>query len=355
MGKVGCVLIKLVRCTKGVFNLKKISFVYVVLLGCTLVALGGGKEAHAMGISEAKVIHESRIDEITKDVNDNKVKIEELLKIKEDEKRGFLLLDLLEKYKESDLNPDNDKLEITDTLDSPSLGIKGLKVESTLEKGGITPVKETTLVTGSKLAVVSNKLVVRTDMLTDKELEKYLKSMGKEDSELKAKGENILKIAKEIEEINKDISNSEIEIFNEENKIKELDSFFYPAVGVVTSPFGWRVSPMGGGEMEFHKGVDISGGGNICATNVGTVIKASYGDNGGAGNVVEIDHGDFNGKRLVSMYFHLSSINVRVGDVVSKGQVVGVMGTSGRSTGLHLHFQVEEDGVAVDPFNYISK
>ena len=83
------------------------------------------------------------------------------------------------------------------------------------------------------------------------------------------------------------------------------------------------------------------------AAESGTVIFAGY--SGSAGNLITIDHG--NG--LVTKYMHHSEIYVKVGDHVEKGQQIGLSGTTGRSTGNHLHFQVEENGVAVNPLLYL--
>ncbi len=126
---------------------------------------------------------------------------------------------------------------------------------------------------------------------------------------------------------------------------------------LVTSPFGPRVHPVTGETNSFHHGVDgalwdgrmlVETG--ICAWNDGTVIGAGILDDLG-GNQVAIDHG--NG--LVTRYCHLedASMRVKVGERVTRGQLLGWMGTTGRSTGEHLHFQVERDGVAVDPLPFL--
>ena len=104
-----------------------------------------------------------------------------------------------------------------------------------------------------------------------------------------------------------------------------------------------------------HKGIDIAGGGqnisgaNACAAKGGTVIKAKLGYNGGYGNYVQIDHG--NG--LNTLYAHLQSVSVSVGQTVSTGTVVGKIGSTGNSTGPHLHFSVIVNGTFVDPMGYL--
>ncbi len=116
----------------------------------------------------------------------------------------------------------------------------------------------------------------------------------------------------------------------------------------VTSGFGWRIHPILG-YRRFHAGIDISapGGSGIIASGSGTVISAGY--SGGYGNVTMIDHG--NG--VVSVYAHQSSIDVSVGSTVSKGQRIGSVGSTGLSTGPHLHFEVRINGNPVDPMHYL--
>jgi len=121
-----------------------------------------------------------------------------------------------------------------------------------------------------------------------------------------------------------------------------------PASYNVTSPFGWRMHPILG-YRRFHAGVDIAAdsGSAIVASGSGTVIQAGY--SGGYGNVTMIDHG--NG--VVSVYAHQSSIGVSVGSQVSKGERIGAIGSTGLSTGPHLHFEVRINGNPVNPMNYL--
>ena len=118
---------------------------------------------------------------------------------------------------------------------------------------------------------------------------------------------------------------------------------------VVTSRFGTRMDPFLG-EPAMHTGVDFRArtGLPIPATAAGTVTSA--GENGGYGNMVEIDHG--NG--VSTRYAHLSEIDVKVGQVVSKGAIVGKAGSTGRSTASHLHYEVRVDGEPLDPLTYIA-
>jgi murein DD-endopeptidase MepM/ murein hydrolase activator NlpD len=116
----------------------------------------------------------------------------------------------------------------------------------------------------------------------------------------------------------------------------------------ITSGFGARMDPFLG-EPAIHTGVDFRAalGYPAQATAAGTVVTAEY--SGGYGNMVEIDHG--NG--LTTRFGHLSRIDVVPGQVVAKGTVVGRAGSTGRSTGPHLHYEIRIDGDAIDPMRYI--
>ncbi|MCR4266489.1 M23 family metallopeptidase [Nitratireductor sp. ZSWI3] len=123
-----------------------------------------------------------------------------------------------------------------------------------------------------------------------------------------------------------------------------------PAPGArVSSTFGTRRDPFLG-RPAHHTGVDFRAqrGTAVHATGAGTVIKAGW--NGGYGRMVEIDHGD----GLTSRYAHMSRILVREGQAVSAGTVVGKVGSTGRSTGPHLHYEVRNSGTAVNPSRFLS-
>ena len=125
-----------------------------------------------------------------------------------------------------------------------------------------------------------------------------------------------------------------------------LGEFADPCPGSqVTSRFGWRQW-----SHSYHKGIDLgTGSENIptYAVAAGTVIEAGWG--GSAGNWIIIDHGE----GIVTKYMHHSEMYVKEGDRVEKGEQIGLSGTTGRSTGNHLHFQLEIDGEAIDPEPYL--
>lgn len=131
---------------------------------------------------------------------------------------------------------------------------------------------------------------------------------------------------------------------------KSSGMFVWPAAGRLSSGYGWRVHPIKK-VRKFHNGLDIanSSGTPIRAAAAGKVIKAASGWNGGYGTSIKIDHG--NG--YVTHYAHLSSLSVKVGQTVSAGQVIGRMGSTGSSTGSHLHFEIYKNGKTVNPLDYL--
>ena len=116
-----------------------------------------------------------------------------------------------------------------------------------------------------------------------------------------------------------------------------------------TSGYGIRSDPFRGGAA-MHAGIDLSGpvGTPIYATANGVVTTAGY-NSGGYGNLVKIDHG----RGIETRYGHLASMSVRPGDRVTRGQQIGRMGSTGRSTGSHLHYEVRIDGRAVNPVPFM--
>ncbi|MGE3143967.1 MAG: M23 family metallopeptidase [Pseudorhodoplanes sp.] len=116
----------------------------------------------------------------------------------------------------------------------------------------------------------------------------------------------------------------------------------------MSSPFGMRMDPFVKGPA-IHTGIDMRGdtGDPVRATANGTVTVA--GVNGGYGKMIEIDHGN----DLTTRYGHLSEIDVKVGQSVKLGQIIGKIGSTGRSTGPHLHYETRLDGEAVNPEKYL--
>ena len=120
--------------------------------------------------------------------------------------------------------------------------------------------------------------------------------------------------------------------------------------GWLSSRYGYRSDPFTG-KRTWHAGVDLAGkdGSDIISVAGGVVSYA--GERYGYGNLVEIDHGD----GLITRYAHCKTIKVNVGDVIQKGQVLALMGSTGRSTGPHVHFEVIRNGKSENPETYIKR
>lgn len=127
--------------------------------------------------------------------------------------------------------------------------------------------------------------------------------------------------------------------------------YIRPVAGRISSEYGWRTHPISK-KRKFHNGIDIAGNNNfeVLASNSGVVAYAGW--RGGYGNTVMISHGN-----VTTLYAHLSSISVSTGQVVSRGQVIGRVGSTGNSTGPHLHFEVHPNGYGngtANPRQYVN-
>jgi murein DD-endopeptidase MepM/ murein hydrolase activator NlpD len=122
----------------------------------------------------------------------------------------------------------------------------------------------------------------------------------------------------------------------------------WPTEGWVTSNFGYRISPFTG-QREFHKGIDISSpvGTPIYAPARGKIVHNNR--DGSYGLSIKLDHGS----GLMTRYAHMHRSAVKVGQTVTRGELVGYVGSTGRSTGPHLHYEVRLNGVPVNPLRYI--
>lgn len=126
--------------------------------------------------------------------------------------------------------------------------------------------------------------------------------------------------------------------------------FAPPADGVVTSPFGMRKHPILD-SRRLHSGADFAGGSAVRAGASGTVVRAAF--DVAYGNYVVVLHGQNAGRSVATLYAHCASLDVAMGDRVRTGEVLGQIGDTGYSTGLHLHFELRLDGRPVDPLPYI--
>lgn len=190
---------------------------------------------------------------------------------------------------------------------------------------------------------------------------------------VETKEAEILKVSSDISQQQAEIAAYEAEIADQNATIKALEAavaeerkklaaeagrkydggkFANPCPSVVriSDDYGWRTHPILK-TKQFHNGIDMAapGGSPILAAYDGTVVAATYSST--MGNYIMIDHGD----SLYTIYMHASALYVSKGQEVSKGQKIAAVGTTGRSTGNHLHFSVRLNGEYTSPWNYISR
>lgn len=136
-------------------------------------------------------------------------------------------------------------------------------------------------------------------------------------------------------------------------KFDTISHFVKPISGRISSPFGWRKHPIFG-SRSFHSGIDIAGLNltPVRASNSGKVVYSGW--YGGYGKVVIVNHGKYNGQPTSSLYAHLARTVVKVGDTVETDKIVGYEGSTGYSTGPHLHFEIRVDGKPNNPMNFIN-
>lgn len=120
--------------------------------------------------------------------------------------------------------------------------------------------------------------------------------------------------------------------------------------GYMSSRYGWRIDPISG-KRSMHTGLDFAGKPGSEIVTVASGVVTWTGRDGDYGNTVEISHGD----DYVTRYAHNKEILVQPGDVVRKGETIALMGSSGRATGNHLHYEVYKNGRSVDPASYVAR
>lgn len=314
-----------------------------------------GNPGNVIGIllsSESLSDFIARVGVITQLVSANQTilqdQMDDQLFLEESEKKIAVEKEEIEKVKEQ-INLDvNSLVHQRDTLDS--------KIMQLAEKLKVTDVERSSLVSEQLL------IVERTSLL-DSEIQQEQQRMVEEENR-KAEQERVAE-QKKIEEQNRiaerertdkqesageskeetalvSTSSSDSSILDQSNS-----AWVVPAQGRVSSPYGWRTHPIYK-TRNFHTGIDIAGSGPIISARSGKVVTVSYSNS--LGYYVEIDHGD--GYKTV--YSHMqSNLMVSVGETVSQGQQIGVMGTTGDSTGVHLDFKIYKNGTTVDPAPYI--
>lgn len=180
------------------------------------------------------------------------------------------------------------------------------------------------------------------------------------ETDIQTKAQAIKEYEQMIKDQDAEIAALEAAIAEEKRKILESSGsvltydggvFKFPLASYtrISDEYGMRIHPTLGVE-QFHNGVDFAApkGTAIYAAYDGKVVAATY--SASMGNYVMIDHGD----GLYTIYMHASSLYVKNGDVVVRGETIAAVGSTGRSTGNHLHFSVRKDGAYVSPWNYLS-
>ena len=178
-------------------------------------------------------------------------------------------------------------------------------------------------------------------------------------SDITTKAAAIAEYEAEIAEQNELIAALEAAVQAERKKLAEASGkrltydggmFCFPAPDYtrISDDYGWRIHPILG-TKQFHNGVDLAApsGSRILAAYDGEVVTAAYSPS--MGNYIMIDHGD----NLYTIYMHASALYVSKGDLVGKGEKIAAVGSTGRSTGPHLHFTVRKNGAYESPWNYL--
>jgi murein DD-endopeptidase MepM/ murein hydrolase activator NlpD len=191
------------------------------------------------------------------------------------------------------------------------------------------------------LETTSRKLAEVSGVEHTAEVNNKIGSGGPGAADLKALDEATLSLERELNQIKEIVDSRQVKLAS--------TPATWPVRGYISDGFGGRSNPFGGGGFENHPGLDI-------ATTFGTAVEATAdgivifaGVNGGYGNVVVVDHG----YGITTRYGHLSRIDAQVGDRVHRGKQVGAVGSTGRSTGPHLHYEVRLQDRPVNPINYL--
>ena len=272
--------------------------------------------------------------------------------------------------------------EIMDIIDGiiKDLAEKKSALESDMKESQETKVKldsEKTLLLKEKSSLESQKSSLQTKLENQKDLEFEKKSIYNSlTEEEKNIANEIGDIMQENEQIEASIQKMIREAQEAARKKKEAEAaaaaaannntsssntstsnsgsnqssgYLRPVSGRISSPFGNRIHPVTG-VPSFHGGVDFAApyGTGIKATRAGEIIVKTY--NSSYGNYIIIDHG--NG--IASLYAHMSGFNASIGQEVSQGSIIGFVGSTGSSTGPHLHFEIRVNGARVNPMNYLN-
>ena len=192
--------------------------------------------------------------------------------------------------------------------------------------------------------------------LLERRMIRLLARINPQEVRLSPPNENLLGYQNRIErlrqqaEIYTPILLQQVEAVNESIARAQAIPNVWPLKGYITSNFGYRAAPFTG-RWSLHTGIDIAAerGKKIFAPADAIVVSSEY--RSGYGNFVELDHG----YGIRTRYGHASALLVKVGENIKKGDAIALVGSTGNSTGPHLHYEIRLDGVAVDPRNHITE
>ncbi|MBO7333692.1 MAG: M23 family metallopeptidase, partial [Lachnospiraceae bacterium] len=189
-------------------------------------------------------------------------------------------------------------------------------------------------------------------MAKEAELSNYNTRIAQQSAEIASSEAELAAEIAVIEALEAQILEEKKQLAAQQNRITyDGGMFAWPCPGYIriTEEFGWRTNPFSG-RSEFHSGLDMGApaGTAILAAYDGVVVASAY--NWSMGNYIMIDHGD----GLYTIYMHASKLYANSGDIVVKGETIAAVGTTGSSTGNHLHFGVRLNGQYVSPWNYFN-
>ena len=211
-----------------------------------------------------------------------------------------------------------------------------------------------------KVAVVKQKLETERKQLT-----KLVKTIDKENKSIQQTIRQNKKMIDKLQRDRRAYERAERELQRQSDNLATMISkttkdsgvvvtggFLMPVTGRISSTYGWRTHPVFK-SRKFHTGIDIAAatGTPIKASNAGKVIYSGW--YGGYGRVVILDHGSCTGAPTTTLYAHMSKEKVVVGQNVTRGQTIGLVGSTGYSTGPHLHFEVRINGKHQNPRNFL--
>lgn len=245
------------------------------------------------------------------------------------------------KQKKDSINRNREKLE----LEIQNLDLYKIDLENQMQE-----------VENLKSELVGKKEELESELKKVKDLEKeYQDKYDSLDEDVRNKRDELIRIQQDNEQLEKQLSDYLNSINNSgsvggSNTVSP-SGYLRPSTGAITSNYGWRVHPVRG-TKSMHTGVDFGGktGDTIIASRAGEVAFAGWYNNV-YGNVVILNHGG----GYQTFYAHMSGVSVSKGQVVDQGQRVGFMGSTGLSTGAHLHFEVRKDGASLNPLNFLTR